>query len=125
MKYKITLLIGVLIISSSVYGQIRSTTWGDSAEEVKATITEEIANEQKDGRKYVFVVATTVGSKDAVIGYVFADNQLVRINYAFTETHSNDNNYITDFIEIAKILTQKYDEPETEKKAPSMVPGRK
>lgn len=114
MKHRITLLIGVLLISSSVYGQIRNTTWGDNVEEVKAAITEEIVQDQKNGRKHIILTSTTVGSKDAAIGYVFGDDKLIRINYIFREVHSNDNNHIDDFNDIDEILEQKYGEPDSE-----------
>jgi hypothetical protein len=42
---------------------------------------------------------------------IFVDDQLVRGKYAFSETHSNDNHHITDYMALRKLLTEKYGLP--------------
>ncbi|TSA27037.1 hypothetical protein D4R71_02830 [bacterium] len=55
--------------------------------------------------------------KDEVAGlsckivYIFVQEKLVRAKYVFEESHTNKNDYISDFKKLKDLLTKKYGEP--------------
>ena len=86
----------------------RKTTWGMGKIQVKKTEKGKIVKEDEDLLAY----QGTVGGFDCLILYIFAEGKLVRAKYVFTETHSNQNDYISDFNTLKEILTKKYGKPD-------------
>ncbi|MCD6098451.1 DUF3157 family protein [bacterium] len=85
----------------------RKTTWGMGKIQVKKTEKGKIVEEDENLLAY----QGTVGGLDCFILYIFAEGKLVRAKYAFTETHSNKNDYISDFNTLKETLTKKYGKP--------------
>jgi len=99
----------VLLAESSFAGDynLRKTKWGMSVAQVKSSEPLEVVKEDKDflGSK------TIVIGKDVLLGYFFVDNQLVRARYVLAESHTNENDFITDYNDFKKILTKKNGKP--------------
>lgn len=51
---------------------------------------------------------------DCLIGYVFAENKLVKATYSFSAEHGDNNQYIQDYSKIRDILVEKYGKPLTD-----------
>ena len=85
----------------------RKTRWGMSIAQVKSSEPLEVAKEDKTLLGY----KTTVIGKDVLVAYFFVDNQLVRARYVLVESHTNKNDFITDYNDFKKILTKKYGKP--------------
>lgn len=105
---KIVLTVIVSIFGVSVFSQdFRKATWGMSPSQVKAVETNEILEETSD---YV-AFNTTLANFEAFAVYYFVKNKLTRGRYVLTETHSNKNDYISDYNTINEFLKKKYQEP--------------
>jgi hypothetical protein len=85
----------------------RKSKWGMTAAEVKASEPLEIAREDEGLLGY----KTSVIGKDVFVVYFFIDNQLTRARYVLAESHSNKNDFITDYEDFKKILIKKYGNP--------------
>jgi len=82
----------------------RKTNWGMSKVQVKKMQKGKIVKEEENFLAY----QGNVGGFDCFILYIFAEGNLVRAKYVFTETHSNKNDYISDYNSLKDILTKKY-----------------
>lgn len=105
-------LIGFLVVQfaeNSFAGDynFRKTKWGMSIAQVKSAEPLKVAKEEKN----LLVYKTTVIGKDVYVLYIFADNMLVRAKYVLAESHTNKNDYITDYNDFKEILTKKYGKP--------------
>ena len=113
MKTILKILISCLLVlfftelSTAEEFSFRKTKWGMSIEEVKSSEPLKIAQEDENLLGY----KTSVIGKDVFVVYFFIDNQLVRARYVLAESHSNNNDYITDYNDFKEILTKKYDKP--------------
>lgn len=85
----------------------RKARWGMSKKKVKATEKGKPAFEEGNLLGY----KASVAGKDALAGYIFAGDVLVRSAYLFDIKHTNDTDYITDYKELKKLLTEKYGKP--------------
>lgn len=85
----------------------RKTKWGMTPAEVKASEPLKIAEENEG----IIGYKTSVIGKDVFVVYFFIDNQLTRARYILAETHSNRNDFITDYEDFKKILIKKYGVP--------------
>lgn len=85
----------------------RNTHWGMSREEVKNSEDLELVREQED----VLMYQTNLSGFKAFIGYIFTNNKLTRAKYLITETHSNENDHISDYNDLNDLLEKKYGEP--------------
>ncbi|MGX9367451.1 hypothetical protein ACTVJH_15655 [Desulfoplanes sp. PS50] len=85
----------------------RKTKWGMTTEDVKASEPLQIAKEDEGILGY----KTSVLGKNVFVVYFFIDNQLTRARYALVESHSNKNDFITDYEDFKKILMKKYGNP--------------
>lgn len=85
----------------------QNSNWGDSIEAVK------FDNRDLDILQDGDTLWTTasVAGKDADIFFAFENNQLVQGVVSFSEKHSNDFSYISDFETIKELLVEKYGEP--------------
>lgn len=78
-----------------------------SVADVKASEPLKIATKDENLLGY----KTSVLGKDVFIFYFFIDDQLTRARYALAESHSNKNDFITDYGDFKKILIKKYGNP--------------
>jgi hypothetical protein len=89
----------------------RKTNWGMTKEQVKSTESGKLEAEQDNMLQY----SDRVAGKDVRIGYIFVANKLVRSKYIFTEKHTNNNLFLSDYEEIKDILSEKYGPPGEDK----------
>ncbi len=89
----------------------RKTRWGMSIEEVKKSEPLEVMSESETVLGY----KSKVIDKEVFILYIFADSQLVRARYALAESHTNKNDFITDYEDFKAILEKKYGNPKEDK----------
>lgn len=85
----------------------RKTKWGMSITQVKSSEPLDVAKEDENLLGY----ETTVIGKDVFVVYFFIDNQLVSARYLLAESHTNRNDFITDYNDFKEILTKKYGKP--------------
>jgi len=85
----------------------RKTNWGMTKDQVKKAELGRLVSED-DG---LLVFSDKVAGRDVQIGYVFIGDKLVRSKYVFLEQHSNENLFISDYVRIKEILTEKYGPP--------------
>jgi len=78
-----------------------------SIAEVKASEPLTVAKEEENLVAY----KTSIIGKDVFVVYLFTDDQLTRAKYVLAESHSNRNDFITDFNDFNKILKKKYGNP--------------
>lgn len=89
----------------------RKTRWGMSPEEVKASEPLELA-QSSDG---MIGYKTRVLEKNVFLVYIFAEKRLVRAKYILAENHSNKTDFIQDYKDFQKILTEKYGKPDEDR----------
>jgi len=77
-------------------------------EEVKQAEELELMEEESNYLGY----RTTLADLKCNILYIFTNNTLTRTKYWFIAEHSNENDYISDYNKIQKLLKNKYGEPE-------------
>ncbi|MBT7994202.1 MAG: hypothetical protein HN691_04955 [Bacteroidetes bacterium] len=59
--------------------------------------------------------SSTIAGFDCFIFYIFIENKLVRSKYVFTQVHSNENDFISDYYSLKNILKEKYHDPSLDK----------
>jgi hypothetical protein len=107
-KVRRALLVFTLVVpTTAVADDFRGSNWGDSVAMVKSQAGEP-AMSQDDTLAY----EVSISGLDAYLLYNFAANKLVSAGYMFTETHSNDNAFISDYSTISQLLRQKYGAPD-------------
>ena len=111
MKNLISLL-ALFLISIGLFSQndFRKASWGDSWQKVKISEAEVQWSEKEkanDGT-YYYYFTTKVDGLDALAGYYFIDDKLVKGCYMFFNEHTNKNDYIEDYNQIVKIIEGKY-----------------
>jgi len=87
--------------------QFRKTRWGMSEREVRDSESSDPARESTN----VLGFQSSVAGLSCETYYIFFDSQLVRGKYLFIERHSNDNHYISDYVTLKELLTEKYGLP--------------
>jgi len=113
MKFiSVTSLVVIFVIAFTNFAyaddyDFRKTKWGMSIADVKSSEPLEVAKEDKNLLGY----KTKVINKDVFIVYFFVDNQLVRARYVLAESHTNKNDFITDYNDFKNILIKKYGKP--------------
>ena len=105
-------LIGFLVVffaelSFADEFNFRKTKWGMPIAQVKSSEPLDVAKENENLLGY----KTNVIGKDVFVAYFFVDNQLVRARYVLAESHTNKNDFITDYNDFKEILTKKYGKP--------------
>jgi len=98
-------------ISSPGGNDFRVAKWGDSKESIIQK--EGKPNDAIDDRLYMFSDFVAGMSCDVV--YIFTNNILTMSKYIFKDTHTNKNEYITDFRKMVSLMTEKYGEPDYNK----------
>jgi len=108
---KVFLVVFSIFIFSTICSaedyNFRKTKWGMSIAEVKSSEPLDVVKEEDNMLGY----KTNVIGKDVFVVYFFIDNQLVRTRYVLAESHSNNNDYITDYNAFKEILIKKYGPP--------------
>lgn len=91
----------------------RETSWGMSQEQVKKIEKSEFMKKEhsKSSGLDIFIYKEKAGDLDCILGYYFAENQLVEGRYVFTEKHFNKNLFIHDFKKVKEQLIEKYGIP--------------
>lgn len=108
---KYFLFILMLLIASTLFAQFRGVEWGASKGDVK-----EVEGSAPIFEEDLYIVyQDTIGGLKANVFYQFYNDKLASAAYIFTEQHSQDNGYISDFKMVDDLLTEKYGEPESEK----------
>ncbi len=109
-------LAGTLFALSSVAAlaeetgfSFRGTRWGMSEEQVRQAEGGETVQEiQRSGLNMIAYTGQVAG-KNCLIGYYFANGQLVRIQCVLNEDHQDADSYIDDFSEIRQALCTQFD----------------
>jgi hypothetical protein len=105
---KIVLAVITLTLTLTVMGQdFRKVTWGMSPNQVKSRETDELMEETSE----LLIYKTNLAEYDALLGYIFASEKLIRTKYIVTETHLNWNDYVSDYDRLNGFLKKKYGEP--------------
>lgn len=89
----------------------RKTRWGMSMEQVKASESLKVAQTEKNMLAY----RTNIIGKNVFIIYYFVHNKLFQARYALLDSHTNKNDFITDYNDFKKILTRKYGIPDQDR----------
>ena len=63
----------------------------------------------------VLVFDTELAGNTVTAGYIFLDETFVRGTYFVTEVYRNENDYLTDFDYLDRLLTKKYGKPKKTK----------
>lgn len=85
----------------------RVAKWGDSKKSVMQK--EGKANQVSIDDMYLF--EDYVAGMSCEVVYVFAEDKLTMAKYIFTPSHTNKNDYITDYRELVNLMTEKYGKP--------------
>lgn len=102
----------VIVTTVTLMSQdFRNATWGMSPSQVKSSESSKLIQETSE----LLVYETTLAGFEVYAGYVFAEGKLTRAKYILTETHSNDNDYVTDYKRLNSLLKKKYGEPVEDK----------
>lgn len=89
----------------------RKAKWGMSLKQVQRREKKKLMAKRKGALLY----QDSISGMKADIGYIFVLNKLVRGVYMFSVEHSNQNDYISDFKKLKRILTKKYGKPISDK----------
>jgi hypothetical protein len=82
----------------------RNATWGMPRSEVVLTEADDPASEDESA----IIYSRNVAGMNAIIGYLFEDDRLVKAKYMFRQQHSDFNQYITDYKNLKAALEKKY-----------------
>jgi len=82
----------------------RRMTWGMDMKTVKSTEPGAPKSEEDSAMIY----SRKVAGMDAALGYVFAENKLVRARYMFHQQHEKYDSYIADYNNLKSALEKQY-----------------
>lgn len=85
----------------------RQVKWGMGIDDVAKTETSKPTLKND----HLLVYPSTIDGKDVEVVYIFAQGVLVRAKYVLKEKHTNNNDYITDYMSLKSLLTKKYGKP--------------
>lgn len=88
----------------------RDTKWGMSMQEVKNTEKKEPIYEEGG----MIVYEDYLIQLPVEIIYIFVDNKLTRAKYLFKQSHTNKNDFISDYKSLNNALKNKYGNPNSE-----------
>jgi hypothetical protein len=89
----------------------RKANWGMPRDKVKWTEADDPIGEKDSA----IVYSRQFAGMDALMGYVFEEDKLVKAKYMFQQQHSDLNDYITDYNNLKKALEKKYGKAKREK----------
>lgn len=84
--------------------RFRSSNWGDSGAQIKAVESNEPLHEADN----VLLYETHVGGFPANLVFKFVNGMLHAGWYSFQQKHSDNNDFLTDFESLKKLMTLKY-----------------
>lgn len=101
------------VLHQELVPDFRSVRWGMTEAEVKALEGSSPKYSGKlDGRNGWYIgYDTTLMGNDVILAFYFGSNGLYEARYIWTESHSNDNLYISDYSSVRTELTKKYGSP--------------
>jgi len=89
----------------------RKANWGMPRNKVKWTEADDPIGENDSD----IIYSRQFAGMDALMGYVFEEDKLVKAKYMFQQQHSDLNDYITDYNNLKKALEKKYGKAKMEK----------
>jgi hypothetical protein len=98
------LALGISMFCKAQKHDLREVNWGWSMSKVKEAEKLKILKEDDSHLRY----QGTLDNKSFVIDYQFINSKLVRSLYIYEGSHVNMNNYIEDYNDLKKILSEKY-----------------
>jgi len=102
------ILISLMLTNLLLSGQdFRNAKWGSTMSQVKSTESGKLIKETSE---YI-IYQTKLTDFDVYAIYIFAGNKLVRAKYSLLESHTNKNDYISDYNTLKSLLTKKYGNP--------------
>ncbi len=106
---KIALSTLLLLFSLSSFSQLRNTSWGMKAEEVKKIETSKLVREYNGDLTY----SLDITDLNCEMEYIFAKNKLVEIKYIFTSVvkERTKENQTAVWVKTYKNIQQKYGDP--------------
>lgn len=106
------LVIFILVLSAEeVKFDFRKANWGMSVEQVKASEDKKPDFEGDIASGFILSYEVQIDSKDYYCVYFFLEDKLYNTGYAFSENHTNKNDYIQDYDGLKGLLIKKYGEP--------------
>jgi hypothetical protein len=90
----------------------RKTNWGMDKNTVKLTEPDDPKSEEDSAMIY----SRKVAGMDVLIGYIFAQDKLVRAKYMFHQEHEGSDPYIADYDNLKKAMEKKYGKAKKDKK---------
>jgi hypothetical protein len=96
--------------SSSDDNHFRNAHWGMSIQEVKNVETQEPIYENNE----MIVYEDYLIQLPVEVIYLFVDNKLTRAKYSFIQSHTNENDFISDYKSLNNALKNKYGKPNQE-----------
>ena len=85
----------------------RSCEWGANFTSVKESEKLDLLSEDDSMLAY----NTTISGLNTLVGYLFTEGKLTTGRYIVSESHSNKNDYISDYNSLKKLLEKKYGIP--------------
>ena len=85
----------------------RNSKWGDNKEKIRSTEKLELDYELDNALVY----KDRLLGLDCKVAYIFIDDKLVRAKFIFTEDHTNENEYLNDYVVVKDIFIKKYNKP--------------
>jgi hypothetical protein len=98
-------------IQTIAKSDFRKAKWGMPRNKVKLTEADDPIGENDSD----IIYSRKVAGMDALMGYVFVEDKLVKAKYMFQQQHSDSNAYITDYNNLKKALETKYGKAKREK----------
>jgi len=89
----------------------RKAGWGMPKDTVKLTEADDPASEEDSAIIYKCKIA----GMNALLGYVFVDDKLIKGKYMFNQPHVDPNKYITDYNDLKKALEKKFGKAKKER----------
>jgi len=99
-----------LVVNNASANDFRGVSWGATPSQVKKSEKLKIYAEDTKSIAY----KTTMANIKFYILYVFHEGRLVAAMYSNGESHTNKNDYISDFEKIKELLQKKYGVPSQE-----------
>ena len=104
-------------VSLSFSQDFRKSSWGDSMEKVKAAEGNKEWEDVQTDEDFQTAIASegNIGGLEAWIVFYFVEDKLFAGSYMFSEEHSDDNSFISDFDFIDENLQEKYGSKKVER----------
>ncbi len=98
------------IQTDALSDDFRKSDWGDS----RSAVIQD-AGKPFQSKEDVLMYEVSISGIDGYLLYNFVAEKLSSAGYLFTESHSNDNTYISDYSKIQELMIKKYGKPISDK----------